>query len=131
VKKGKHIPGKHVPDRWIRDYQSVTVLHKLPDDPLRALKTAIEEIGALEFERDRLAEDTNLLKLSLKDLQECRKNSKKLWHQRNGLQDALQKCQEHLVRTPSPEGNGKATNQQGQQMTRSSDAPASANLRQL
>lgn len=43
---------KHIPERWNRDYSSA--LEKLPEPGHHALKTAIEEIAALEGERNRL-----------------------------------------------------------------------------
>lgn len=65
--------------------------------PLQALKTAIEEIGALQVERDQLREDAVLLKTSLRDLQSCRQDNIKLLHQKDGLEDALRKCRQELV----------------------------------
>jgi hypothetical protein len=51
-------------------------------------------------------------KVSLKDLQECRKNTVKLLHQRNGLQHGLYKCQEYLAKTRAPKRKCKAINEQ-------------------
>ena len=95
---GHRVKKKPIPERWSQDYTSVSTLHKLPDKPLHALKTAIEEIWALETERDRLLQDASLLKASLKDLQACRKDNIKLLHQKHGLEDALQKCWERLTK---------------------------------
>jgi FtsZ-binding cell division protein ZapB len=95
--KKKHPPEKRIPERWKEDYQSVTARRRLPEEPLWALKTAIEEIAILEVERDRLAEDASLLKTSLEDLQECRKNNIELLHERNGLGDELRRCRDHLA----------------------------------
>jgi hypothetical protein len=89
---------KQIPERWSQDYTSVSTLHTLPEKPLHALKTAIEEIWALEAERDRLLEDTSLLKTSLKDLQCCRIDNIRLLHQKYGLEDALQNCRERLLK---------------------------------
>jgi hypothetical protein len=94
--RGHTVKKKHIPKRWSREYNSVSALPRLPETPLHALKTAIEEIGALEIERDRLLEDSSLLNTSLKDLQDCRKDYLKLLHRKYDLRDALQKCQEQL-----------------------------------
>jgi hypothetical protein len=92
---------KHIPERWTQAYASVSTLHKLPEMPLHALKTAIEEIADLEVERDRLREDTILLKTSLRDLQSCRQDNIKLLHQQYGLENALHKCRHALARLES------------------------------
>jgi hypothetical protein len=86
---------KRIPERWNRDYASA--LEKLPEPGQHALKTAIEEIAALEGERNGLLEDTRLLETSLKDLQDCRIDNMKLRRERHGLEDALRKCREGLV----------------------------------
>ena len=92
---GHAVKKNFIPDRWSQEYKSVSALRT--EAPLHALKRAIEEIGALEVERDRLREDTSLLAISLEDLQRCRRDNTKLLRQRYGLEDALLKCRKRLV----------------------------------
>jgi hypothetical protein len=92
-KSGGHtVKKKPIPERWSQEYTSVSKLHTLPENPLHALKTAIEEIWTLEKERDRLLEDTTLLETSLTDLRTCRKDYMKLLNQKHSLEHALQQC---------------------------------------
>ena len=81
-----------IPDRWNKQYESVLSLRTSP------LKRAIEEIAELEAERSKLREDSDLLDVTLKDLQDCRRSTYKLMTRTNSLEEMLRKCQNAVAK---------------------------------